>query len=139
MADLGTLGGSNSYAAGMNDATQVVGGSYSTNSNTTVHAFLWTPSSGLTDLGTLGGDISFAEGINYSGQVVGYSYLADNLTTHAVVWSAAKGLQDLNALIPPHSPWVLSYANAINKVGQIVGSGTIGGQIHAFLLTPKHF
>ena len=29
-----------------------------------------------------------------------------------------------------------SSANAINDAGQIVGSGSIGGQTHAFLLTP---
>jgi hypothetical protein len=43
---------------------------------------------------------------------------------------------DLNNLIAPASGWVLNTARAINKSGQIVGTGTVGGHSHAFLLTP---
>jgi probable HAF family extracellular repeat protein len=134
--DLETLGGTNSYAAAVNDATEIVGWSNQPGSSTTVHAFLWTTAHGMVDLGTLGGDISVAQGINDEGIVVGYSYLADNSTVHAMIWSGSKGMQDLNALIPPTGGWVLNYANAINKDGQIAGEGIIGGQTHAFLLTP---
>jgi hypothetical protein len=37
---------------------------------------------------------------------------------------------------PTGSGWVLYEAHAINDAGEIVGSGTINGQEHAFLLTP---
>ena len=36
----------------------------------------------------------------------------------------------------PGSGWILEQGLAINDAGQITGSGTIGGQTHAFLLTP---
>ena len=46
-------------------------------------------------------------------------------------------MQDLNALIPANSGWVLQSANAINSAGQITGDGLYKGQDQAFLLTPS--
>src|SRR5215813_10448353 len=68
--NLGTFGGSTSFARGINDAGQVVGFSEKTG-NTPTHAFLWTASAGMVDLGTLGGSDSQAQAINNAGQVVG--------------------------------------------------------------------
>ena len=45
-------------------------------------------------------------------------------------------MQDLHSLIPHGSGWELQQASAINVVGQTVGTGTVLGQQHAFLLTP---
>jgi probable HAF family extracellular repeat protein len=44
---------------------------------------------------------------------------------------------DLNAMIPPGSPWYRLNASSINDSGQIVGFGTINGETHAFLATPS--
>jgi hypothetical protein len=44
-------------------------------------------------------------------------------------------LADLNTLIPPGSPWCLQAALSINDAGEIVGYGSIDGDIHAFLAT----
>jgi probable HAF family extracellular repeat protein len=137
MRDLGTLGGNESSARAINSAGQVVGwsnvGKYSAE-----RAFSWTSSGGMHNLGSLGGYASEARAINDSGTVVGWSYLSDDYTTHAFVWTASGGLQDLNSLIPANSGWVLMYANSINAAGDIVGSGTINGLPHAFLLTPAN-
>ena len=43
---------------------------------------------------------------------------------------------DLNTLIDPLSGWELLDASAFNDGGQITGQGLIGGQYHAYLLTP---
>jgi len=47
-------------------------------------------------------------------------------------------MQDLNTLIHSNSGWVLNTATDINVWGQIVGSGTLNGQPHGYLLTPKN-
>jgi probable HAF family extracellular repeat protein len=87
------------------------------------------------DLGTLGGAFSTAYGINNSGQVVGESYISGG-GQHAFLYSGSGSMQDLNDLINPASGWTLNVARSINDLGQIVGSGTIGGRSHTFLLTP---
>ncbi len=78
MKDLGTLGGSDSFAYGMNDAGQVVGAS-ETGAGSTLgptHAFITGPNGvGMTDLNSLlelpEGTILFrADGINNHGQII---------------------------------------------------------------------
>ncbi|MBA3439381.1 MAG: hypothetical protein H0T92_05880 [Pyrinomonadaceae bacterium] len=46
---------------------------------------------------------------------------------HAFIYGNNMML-DLNDLIPSGSGWVLSVANDINNLGQIVGTGIFGGQ-----------
>jgi probable HAF family extracellular repeat protein len=80
--DLGTLGGSESWAYGLNNLGYVVGaadvsvGSY--------HAFVWDGVEKI-DLGTLGGYYSTAFGINDQGIIVGFAHDASG-DTHAVEW-----------------------------------------------------
>jgi probable HAF family extracellular repeat protein len=140
MQDLGTLaGGTESAANGINAFGQIVGWSNSRNGSATSHAFLWTKDRGMQDLGTLqGGTESAANGINAFGQVVGWSNSGhSSATSHAFLWTKRSGIRDLNNLIRAGSGWVLYNAAGINVWGRIVGYGTINGQEHAFLLTPK--
>ena len=65
MRDLGTLGGTASMALGINNRSEVVGGSG--------RAFLWTQQAGIVDLGTLGGRTSCANDVNDLGYIVGAS------------------------------------------------------------------
>ena len=45
-------------------------------------------------------------------------------------------MKDLNNLIVATGPgWVLQEATGVNNGGQIVGFGTLRGQMHAFLAT----
>ena len=59
--DLGTLGGVQSSALGINNSGQVVG--WAATATQDIHAFLYRNGS-MIDLGTLGGDESIAWGIN---------------------------------------------------------------------------
>ena len=66
--NLGTLGGSQSSAAGINEAGEVVGNSEVPSGKT--RAFLWRPGHAMRSLGTLGGANSRARGINDRTEVV---------------------------------------------------------------------
>ncbi|MCP5157108.1 MAG: hypothetical protein H6983_23220 [Ectothiorhodospiraceae bacterium] len=118
VTDLGTLGGSSSFAISINDAGTIAG--YSTIACATPpfcdqHAFVGSVG-GLTDLGTLGGATSRAFAINASGQVVGEAALASGTESHAFLWDAAGGMVDLGTLGGARST-----AWAINDAGQVAG------------------
>src|ERR1700710_2412041 len=69
MVDLGTLGGANSLALGINNSGEVVGYSFLAD-NVTKHAFTWTAATGMVDIGTLpGGGAIEAEAVNDAGDV----------------------------------------------------------------------
>jgi probable HAF family extracellular repeat protein len=79
--DLGTLGGANSQAFGVNDRGQVVGWA---DTPTTSEAFIWQRGT-MTALEPLADGNGGATDINNRGQVVGNSTAADG-TYHAVIW-----------------------------------------------------
>lgn len=128
LGDLDPLWPAISAAYGINDAGQVVGGSYDASAN--YHAFLWQNGS-MQDLGTLGGDYSSAEAINENGQVVGTARLA-NSTPHAFLWQNGS-MQDLGALT-----WGQSIAYDINDKGQVVGALQTSQNSHAFIWVNGH-
>lgn len=132
MTAVGTLGGLYSETYAINNKEQTTGIAYT---KTSAHAYLGSGAK-MTDLGSLTGPegTSWGFGINNSGVVVGYSDFQSGY--HAFVYSGGK-MKDLNKLIAAGSGWVLQQAFAINDAGQIVGTGTINGKEHGFLLTPK--
>ncbi len=135
IAELGTLGGDESWAYAINNAGQVAGTSDSLSIDT--HAFLFTDGSGMTDLGTLGGYVSTAFALDGAGNVIGTAETASS-AMHAFLWTqASAAMRDLNEYIPVNSGWVLTEARGVNDAGQIVGNGLLNGQPRAFLLTPN--
>ncbi len=122
MRDLGVLPGkTKSWAYGMNDHAQVVGGSSSVGDT---RPFLSDSTNGMQDLGLLPGTTQGIAGdINNSGEVVG------NCTHIPFLWNDARGLQVLETLAGSDS-----IAIAINDRGQIAGNSyTAEGFIHACL------
>ena len=117
--DLGTLGGSNSFARGINNAGQVVG--YGDPVAGPYHAIIWNGTT-ATDLGTLGGGESQAYAINDAGLVVGWSQTTGNAAQRATLWTGLIA-SDLGTLDDGKN----SRAFAINNTGQVVGSSWISG------------
>jgi probable HAF family extracellular repeat protein len=126
---LGTLGGLDSEALGVNNFGQVVGDA--TLPDGTDHAFFFDGTT-MNDLGTLGGSYSVGYDINDMGQVVGAALLPDGITEHAFLYPDDQGnLIDLGSLGGQNS-----VARAINQLGDVVGSSITAdlNAVHAFLL-----
>ena len=124
IVDLGTFGGILSLAYDINDYGQVVG-SYLL-SDYESRGFLWENGT-VTDLGSVGDGLALA--INNRGYIVSIG--------RPMLWVEGEWF-DLNDLIPKHSGWLLQGTYGINNRNQIVGIGTIDGESHVYLLTPKH-
>lgn len=112
VTELGTLGGTDSYATAVNEAGVVIGASLTAANEW--HGFVWRPGSGMRDLGTLGGRGSHAVALGRNGHVVGYADTADD-AYHAFVHDGARmtGLGTLGGRN--------SYATAVNAHGHVVG------------------
>ncbi len=114
MADLGSLGGDDITASGINDMGQIVGYLYTSTGNP--RGFLW-KNRIMTDIGSLNGELydwTHALDINNEGQVVGKSDSQDG-PYHAFRWSNGT-MTDLGTL-----GGNFSQAYAINKAGDVVG------------------
>jgi probable HAF family extracellular repeat protein/T5SS/PEP-CTERM-associated repeat protein len=117
--NLGTLGGTSSYAFGINTGGTVVGSAFIAG-DASSHAFKHPGNAGgvMQDLGTLGGRHSEARGINDGGAVVGYAHTANNDARRAFKHPGTAGgvMQDLGTL-----GGTSSEAYGINAGGAVVG------------------
>ena len=139
LLDIGTLGGSQAFAFGVNDAGEVAGYSYLAG-NAIYHAFKWNKQGGMRDLGSLSGASGFSmaglvDPINNRGQVVGNSIVQAG-PAHAFLWSPTYGMLDLGGL--PGNESGFSTAHVINNAGMVAGQGTAAdGNVHAFAWTRR--
>lgn len=142
-ADLGTLGGAESFGLGINALGQVTGYSQVIG-NAANHAFRTTPTGRVsdsgTDLGLLPGlPNSSGSGINASGQVAGNAY-GSSLTSYRAFRTTSTGVitstSDLGTF--PGGSW--SNASGINDSGQVVGAAATnmaGTASHAYRTAPN--
>jgi len=132
--DLGTLGGAESRAYGLNDAGEVVGWAETSGVEPDRHAFIWLPEAdpeaglpaGMTDLGILAdhGPDSGAFGINNNREVAGVSGTVGDMpiipcSTRAFKWTAPDVMLDLGVCDTYLGG--CAQAAAINDLGQITG------------------
>jgi len=138
--DLGTLGGSDAMALGINERGQIFGNSYIDDRPSpgcsfggftafTTGAFLW-QNNGMVNLGSLGGTCTSASAMNNAGQIAGYSFLPGDGVFHPFLWDRGK-LRDLETL-----GGNFGAAENLNELGDAVGWETLPGDddiIHATL------
>ncbi len=130
VTDLGTLGGTNCIAYGINSQEQIVGAAQTVMGD--YHGFMF-DAGRMIDLGTMGGRNSWAYGINDGGWMVGTAELAGT-NSHAFLCTNAlmnPFLVDLGTLGGSNS-----VACMLNVQGDIVGwSGMTNTSQHAFFMT----
>lgn len=132
VVDLGTLGGSFSFATDVNDSRVVVGASATSDPNVTQQAFVWTERAGMRNLGTLGGPNSQAQAVNNRGEIAGYS--DTGVGGHrAFYWSERAGMLEVSGYDAEDSATTTPYA--INDKGRIVGVSVVGSSPRAFTWT----
>lgn len=132
--DLGTLGGTDSYAYDINDSGVVVGASMIPGDGP-LHAFVFFNGQ-MVDIDTGETRGSYALAVNSLGAVVGMLDANSTLERRAFVYSDNM-LVDLNSLIDADLGYTLIEATDINNHGQITCLGVnSAGERRGFLLTP---
>jgi len=115
-----------SFAFGINDGGEAVGGS-GLCSNTSIppiepsapHAVLWEEDGSPTDLGNLGGTFNLASAINNRGDVDGTAQVPDG-TLHAFLWTKQTGMRDLGTL-PGDFLSIAPCCGTVNDRREVVG------------------
>ena len=115
MTPLGTLGGRESMAYGVNDLGLVVG--WADTAANSRHAFYWTSHVGMHDIGSGAAGDSEAYGVNSSAWIVGKAEFGVHERWRAFLWTGAAGMTDLGTLGGEKSE-----AADINDAGLIVGT-----------------
>jgi probable HAF family extracellular repeat protein len=132
--EIGDLGGGGSTPLAINNNDRAVG--YSSTSGGVDHAFVFA-NGAMMDLGTLGGHYSYAKSINNADQIVGGSFTDPSDSTYHAFSSDGATMTDLNTKVTSKAAdWVLEEATGISDTGIVVGTGSLSGARHGFLLRP---
>jgi len=145
--DLGTLGGYTSEAYDINDSNIIVGNSdTSTTASTNEQlAFIYdpdaeTPMVALPEFSDLEDyRVSMAYAINNNNQVVGKAQITAGYSPRYTAFlydHNSETLTNLNDMVDCSLNWELNSAKDINDSGIIVGIGTVGDEVHSFMLVP---
>jgi probable HAF family extracellular repeat protein len=132
--------GSNNIPFQINNLGYAAGSiTVSSNPSYITHAFLWTPTNGIIDIhdNTLA-TTSSAAAINDKTEIVGSFQHVSATPPYRAFYYKNGQMIDLNDRIPANSGWTLTYASAINELGQIVGMGKKDGATRVFLLNPQY-
>ena len=117
MVDVGNLGGTFSFVAGLNNRGQLTG-TMNLPGDSTYHAFFWDRGV-LTDIATLGGDCGNANTINAAGEVVGWACNQGNQAVFGYLWN--RGLITNLGTVDGDQ---CSAAHDLNSNGQVVGESS---------------
>lgn len=124
MLDLGTLGGASASAAAINNHGQVVG--VSSNENGDGRAFSYLLGT-MTDVGTLGGASSSALGLDGAGTIVGSATYPEGMPgEYGIAFISGNGGMLGLGTLPGLVDYWRSRATAINALGQVVGTSSVG-------------
>jgi probable HAF family extracellular repeat protein len=128
MSDLGTLGGPNSMAYGLNDAGVIVGASETPGTNAPTVAFIYRDGAMSSLDVSFGGSGSAAYDVNNVGQIVGHAAVS------SPTGQTRAFLHDNGTTTNLGSLGGSSIAYAINDHGIVVGSSVLKGtaDFHAF-------
>lgn len=120
MVDVGNLGGTYSFVAGLNNYGQMTGTMNlpGPKGDFIYHAFFWDRGV-LTDMATLGGNFGNANTINDTGEVVGFSSNQDNKAVFGYLWKNGV-ITNLGTVDGDEC----SAAHDINTIGQVVGESS---------------
>jgi probable HAF family extracellular repeat protein len=130
IVDIGNLGGTFSFVAGLNNRGQMIG-TMNLPGDLTYHPFLWSRGV-LTDLGTFGADYGEPNAINDAGEVAGWA--ANQVGVFAFLWRDGV-MTNLGTV--DGDP--CSAAHSINSKRQVVGESSpscfdpLLPAVHAFL------
>jgi probable HAF family extracellular repeat protein len=117
MKNVGSFGGTCTFAQDLNNRGQVVGAS-TLMGDQAQHPFLWDQGK-LIDLQTFGGSVGTAIAVNDAGQIAGWAAESGDQANHTFLWSNGKKT-DLGTVDGD----LCSYPGSINSSGQIVGAST---------------
>lgn len=117
VVDLGTLGGTASFALGASERGEVVGTSRTTASSRPQYAFAWREGTMRALEQLEGSTFSRAFAVNVRGQAVGEAFTPSPERSRAVRWEADGRVEDLGTLDGASG----AVANDLNARGQVAG------------------